>query len=141
MRESGTCQIASPKNTTAKNIPRAKALEILKKQLRPVPPTQTSVTDCSAQVAAKTLYSGISLPEYDRSAMDGFAVLSSDTENASAKEPAILKFSGEIRPSGHTPLKNTRGNAVRLLTGELFLRVRMRLFLLKESLSVKMTLR
>jgi len=57
------------------------------------------------------------LPEYDRSAMDGFAVLSSDTENASAKEPAILKFSGEIRPSGHTPLKNTRGNAVRLLTG------------------------
>lgn len=49
--------------------------------------------------------------------MDGFAVLSTDTKNASTKNPAILKFSGEVRPSGNTPLKISHGNAVRLLTG------------------------
>jgi len=57
------------------------------------------------------------LPEFDRSTVDGYAVLAEDTAVASAAHPAGLVLSGEVhmgKPAGHTV---RRGETVRIPTG------------------------
>ncbi|NDV27802.1 NTP transferase domain-containing protein [Desulfovibrio sp. JC010] len=100
-----------------RSIPRSAALKLIRKSLRPAQARYVPVTDCSGLAAAETVCSGISLPEHDRSAMDGYAVASSCTTEASAENPAVLAFSGEVRPSCPLPDKNSSGQAVRVLTG------------------------
>ncbi len=99
------------------SIPRSAALKLIRKSLRPVQSSYTEVSDCAGQVATDTVCSKISLPEHDRSAMDGFAIQSRLTENASNENPVILAFSGEVRPSCPVSEKNRSGEAVRVLTG------------------------
>ncbi|WP_415713724.1 NTP transferase domain-containing protein [Maridesulfovibrio sp.] len=98
-------------------IPRSAALKLIRKNLRPVQAAYIPVTDCSGMVAAEKICSDISLPEHDRSAMDGFAIPSACTSGASADNPVVLACSGEIRPSCSVPDKNSAGQAVRVLTG------------------------
>ena len=99
------------------SIPRSAALKLIRKSLRPVQGHFIPVTDCAGLVANETVYSEISLPEHDRSAMDGFAVPSKLTENASDENPVVLDFSGEVRPSCPVSEQNISGEAVRVLTG------------------------
>ncbi len=99
------------------SIPRSAALKLIRKSLRPVQAHFMAVTDCAGLVTAETVSSGISLPEHDRSAMDGFAVHSKLTEKASDKNPVVLAFSGEVRPSCPVSEQNSSGGAVRVLTG------------------------
>ncbi|HAS89240.1 MAG TPA: hypothetical protein DCS48_08030 [Desulfovibrio sp.] len=103
-------------DTFPQSIPRSAALKIIRKTITRPKSEYVPVTDCSGLVAAETLQSGISLPEHDRSAMDGFAVPSGCTFDATAKSPVELKFSGEVRPSCPVP-EQSEGQAVRVLTG------------------------
>ncbi|WP_027723445.1 molybdopterin molybdotransferase MoeA [Maridesulfovibrio zosterae] len=101
----------------SKNIPRSQALRTLQDRIRTLPEEQVSVIDCSDKISAQTICSAISLPEHDRSAMDGFAVSSTETTKASKNTPIVLSFTGEIRPSSMTPSESTIGSAVKVLTG------------------------
>ncbi len=59
----------------------------------------------------------LTLPRWDNSAMDGFAVRSEDVAAASASVPVHLRVSGEVA-AGHVPAVHVeRGTAVRILTG------------------------
>lgn len=98
-------------------IPRIEALRILKENTSPVTEKEIAVTECSGCIACRDIYSGISLPEHDRSAMDGFAVTSSETAEACADSPLHLKIRGEIRPSETSRSHIESGCAIRVLTG------------------------
>lgn len=59
----------------------------------------------------------LTLPPWDNSAMDGFAVRSGDVASASASRPAQLAVIGEVA-AGHVPGTSVEpGTAVRILTG------------------------
>ncbi|QIV81376.1 molybdopterin molybdotransferase MoeA [Mycolicibacterium frederiksbergense] len=73
--------------------------------------------DALGLVLAGDVVAGLSLPGFDNSAMDGFAVLATDIAAASAENPVTLPVTDDI-PAGRTdtqPLKP--GTAQRIMTG------------------------
>ena len=67
--------------------------------------------------AAQNLHANVSLPGFDNSAMDGYAVISSDLKGASEKTPNSLHNIGVV-PAGDGPDKKiTPGCCMRIFTG------------------------
>ncbi len=56
----------------------------------------TSLKNASSRVLAKDIVSQIEIPSFEKAAMDGFALKSSDTKNASKQNPIFLKIFGKI---------------------------------------------
>ncbi len=70
-----------------------------------------------SRVLAEAVVSSINVPGFDRSAMDGYAVIADETTGASDYHPIRLKVAGQSMP-GHAytdVLKS--GQAVRIMTG------------------------
>ncbi len=85
----------------------------------PLPTERVSLGRALGRVLAEPLDTRVSLPPWDNSAMDGFAVRSGDVTGASLAEPTILEVIGEVA-AGHAPEASVReGTAVRVLTGAL----------------------
>jgi len=55
-----------------------------------------SLKDASSRVLAKNIVSKIEIPSFNKASMDGFAIKSSDTKNATKKNPIFLKVEGKI---------------------------------------------
>ena len=80
-------------------------------------PEEKPILDALGQVVAEDVASGIDIPPYDNTAMDGYAVRAEDTSGASAAAPVKLRVIGEL-PAGY--LFDGRvepGTAVRIMTG------------------------
>jgi len=71
------------------------------------------------KVLAEDLFAPFDFPPFDRSAMDGFAVQSTDCANASAGAPIRLKVSGII-PAGEVFRPIAGGETVKIMTGAAF---------------------
>ncbi|MFZ0389191.1 MAG: gephyrin-like molybdotransferase Glp [Calditrichia bacterium] len=70
------------------------------------------------RVAAETVIAPFPLPQFDNSAMDGYAVFSTDTNDASPDHPLYLPVSGGIKAGDPLPELPLRpGTAVRIFTG------------------------
>ena len=83
----------------------------------PLPATATPIQDALALTIAEDVVTGIALPPFTNSAMDGYAVRTFDTLTASAARPAWLKVSGQAT-AGHEPEGSLEpGCAVRIMTG------------------------
>jgi len=70
------------------------------------------------RVLAEDVVSGFDLPKFDRSAMDGFAIVSEDTISASKKNPVFLEIIGEIKAGDE--IKNLileKGKTFLIMTG------------------------
>ncbi len=91
--------IKKDESTFPKSITRQQALEIIAIQLSPITDKSIPVADSCNCVSAETIFSSISMPEHDRSAMDGFAIASELTTSASEESPISFTVSGEVRPS------------------------------------------
>ncbi len=73
--------------------------------------------DALGRVVAQDIYSDSDIPGFDNSAMDGFAVKSSDTIGASKDNPKVLGVIEDIK-AGDIPEKILRHNqASRIMTG------------------------
>ena len=69
------------------------------------------------RVLAEPVVSGANVPPFPNSAMDGYAVIASDTAGASVRKPAILNVIDNV-PAGVAPsAKLTPGSAARIMTG------------------------
>jgi molybdopterin molybdotransferase len=82
-----------------------------------LPAVELPLADCLGLVLAKDITAPISLPPFDNSAMDGYAVRAADVAAASADEPVELPVAEDI-PAGRTdvvPL--VPGTAHRIMTG------------------------
>lgn len=85
--------------------------------LRPLPDEWVFIDDAPGRVVAHSLVAQLTLPPWDNTAMDGFAVCSRDVRDASAEAPVRLAIIGEVA-AGHAPaMEVLAGTAVRILTG------------------------
>ncbi len=75
------------------------------------------ILDSLGQVLAEDIKSDINVPPLDNSAMDGYAVLSRDTADASRRSPNILRVIDTVMAGSLSYKEVTPGNAVRIMTG------------------------
>lgn len=85
--------------------------------LEPLPTEEVALEDAAGRVLADALTSKLTLPPFDNSAMDGFAVVAADVAAASKDAPVSLAVIGEAAAGRRANVAVTRGNTVRILTG------------------------
>jgi molybdopterin molybdotransferase len=81
------------------------------------PAVELPLTDCAGLVLARDVAAGVSLPPFDNSAMDGYAVRATDVAGAQRERPVELPVAADI-PAGRTEVPPLRpGTAHRIMTG------------------------
>ncbi|MEM2889945.1 MAG: hypothetical protein QW358_01165, partial [Candidatus Hadarchaeum sp.] len=69
------------------------------------------------RVLDEEVISEISVPPFDRSAVDGYAVRASDTFGASAQKPVELRVVGSVEIGIQPKLRLKKGEAAKRMTG------------------------
>ncbi len=83
----------------------------------PLTPERLDPLASLGRVVAEPVVAATSLPPWDNSAMDGYAIRAADTLDASEEAPVTLRVIGEVR-AGAAPETHVRpGTAVRIATG------------------------
>ncbi|MFC1939118.1 gephyrin-like molybdotransferase Glp [Chloroflexota bacterium] len=76
-----------------------------------------SIDDASERVLAEDMVAALSIPPFDRAAMDGYAVKARDTFNSGQFSPKVLSLVGELH-AGETPKQRVKaGECVQIATG------------------------
>ncbi len=83
----------------------------------PLPVEDAALDDALGLVLAESLTSRLTLPPWDNSAMDGFAVRAADVDGASRATPVRLPVTGESAAGRVSTATVEPGTAVRILTG------------------------
>jgi molybdopterin molybdotransferase len=86
-------------------------------RFQPLGSLSLSITDAHGFVCAATLRAPHSLPRFDNSAMDGYAVQARDAATASKEDPVVLEVTGEVRAGVPGEATVSAGSAVRIMTG------------------------
>lgn len=84
--------------------------------LEPAPTETVALTDALGLVAARDVRSRVSLPGFDNSAMDGYAVQSASLAGA-GETPVRLRLVGEVAAGAEPGVEVGPGEAVRIMTG------------------------
>jgi molybdopterin molybdotransferase len=85
--------------------------------ITPRPAVTVGIGDALGLVLAENIVAPLSLPGFDNSAMDGYAVVAEDIADASEEHPVKLPVAEDI-PAGRTdPLVLVGGTAHRIMTG------------------------
>jgi molybdopterin molybdotransferase len=85
--------------------------------IRARPAVTVSLTEAQGLVLADDVVAQVSLPVFDNSAMDGYAVRAEDTAEATPEHPVVLPVAEDI-PAGRTDeLTLKPGTAHRIMTG------------------------
>ena len=91
--------------------------DIVAALIGPRPPAAVPLADALGLVLAEDIVAPLSLPGFDNSAMDGYAVVAEDISGASEQQPVMLPVAEDI-PAGRTdPLTLEPGTAHRIMTG------------------------
>jgi molybdenum cofactor synthesis domain-containing protein len=85
--------------------------------LRPLRAETVALDAALGRVVATAIESRLTLPPWDNSAMDGFAVRSMDVGGASTGHPVELRVIGESAAGRAASVEVAAGTAVRILTG------------------------
>jgi len=93
------------------------ALERILNTVHVLEPETRPILSALGQVLVEDVAAGIDVPPHDNSAMDGFAVLASDTYGAGRHSPIYLNVIGEVAAGYTSSIKVTAGTAVRIMTG------------------------
>jgi len=75
------------------------------------------IIDSLGRVIAEDIVSEFDIPPFDRSAMDGFAIISDDTFSASKENPVLLEVISEIKAGDFKNFKIEKGKAISIMTG------------------------
>lgn len=85
--------------------------------IRARPPAAVPLAEAQGLVLAEDVVAPLSLPVFDNSAMDGYAVRAEDTSGATPENPVVLPVAEDI-PAGRTDELTLRpGTAHRIMTG------------------------
>ncbi|RMD98196.1 MAG: molybdopterin molybdenumtransferase MoeA [Deltaproteobacteria bacterium] len=85
--------------------------------IEPLPAERLCLLDVLGRVLAEDVVSTRTIPPWDNSAMDGYALRAEDTEGAAAQSPVSLQIVGEVAAGGYYEAPLQPGEAVRILTG------------------------
>lgn len=96
----------------------SQALNLIIKSSTQLSPETVSLNEAKGRVLAKDIVSPSNVPEFNNSAMDGYAVNSNDLTNATTDSPSCLQLMG-ITAAGesHQVDSNTEGMAWKIMTG------------------------
>ena len=85
--------------------------------IRPRPAATVALADAAGLVLADDVVAPLSLPGFDNSAMDGYAVIADDVATATTQNPVTLPVAEDI-PAGRTDALTLKpGTAHRIMTG------------------------
>jgi len=85
--------------------------------ITPLRPVSVELAEAEGCVLAEDVTAAVSLPSFDNSSMDGYAVSSSDTNHSSERSPATLPVKGEIAAGDTGVFQLVPGTAIRIMTG------------------------
>jgi len=94
-------------------------LQLLVTNLSTKPPhvERINIENSLSRILADDIYSTEDIPGFDRSSVDGYAVISSDTFGASETMPLYLELVGEVRMGEEPHERLTKGKAMKIPTG------------------------
>ncbi|MHB9094648.1 MAG: molybdopterin-binding protein [Eubacteriales bacterium] len=95
------------------------AWEVFKKNisLPEVKAEEVSLLISLGRILARDIVSGVNVPDFSRSTMDGYAVRARDTFGATEAMPAMLEVAGEVFMGQHAADPVNSGQAVKISTG------------------------
>lgn len=93
------------------------ALKTILDSVKPVASENLRLTAALGRILAEDIYANSDIPGFDNSAMDGFAVRSSDTSGASKDNAKILGVVEDIRAGDTAKKVLKRNQAARIMTG------------------------
>jgi molybdopterin molybdotransferase len=85
--------------------------------ISPLTPTSLELADAEGCVLAEDVTAAVSLPSFDNSSMDGYAVVAADIDGASEEAPTSLRVTGEIAAGDIGVYRLVPGTAIRIMTG------------------------
>ena len=100
-----------------KDISVNEALNIILKHSHATSTEKVFLNDSLNRVIAENILAPYNIPYFDNSAMDGYAIKSEDTKNASENAPAKLKIVDEIPAGKLDEITLKSGEAVKIMTG------------------------
>jgi molybdopterin molybdotransferase len=92
-------------------------LERVLRRIEPMQPFEHPLMDAIGLPVAEDVHAPVSLPVFDNSGMDGYAVAFRDVADATEERPVHLPVVGEIAAGQTTIFHLTPGTAVRIMTG------------------------
>ncbi|WP_262062573.1 gephyrin-like molybdotransferase Glp [Streptomyces sp. STR69] len=92
-------------------------LEDILATVRPLEPIELQLLDAQGCVLVEDITVPVSLPPFDNSSMDGYAVRVTDVAGASEEYPAALTVVGDVAAGQAEPLHVGPGEAARIMTG------------------------
>ncbi len=75
------------------------------------------LSDCLGHALAEDVIAPWSLPNFDNSSMDGYAVIAAEVAGASASTPVTLEVIGDLAAGFSTDTQVRPGTAIRIMTG------------------------
>ncbi len=95
----------------------ADALAWIDARTKPLPAESVGIWEAAGRVLAADVTSLVSVPQFVRSMMDGYAVRASDTQGASGYSPLLLAIVGQSLPGRPFAGEVQPGQAARIMTG------------------------
>lgn len=93
------------------------AFNIITSNVRPAGLEQLPLALSVGRIAAEDIMAQVSYPTADVTLKDGYAVISADVENASARRPVRLKVTGSVYAGLKYDGEVTKGTAVKVFSG------------------------
>jgi molybdopterin molybdotransferase len=78
-----------------------------------------SIDDADGRTLGETVYAPDNMPGFDRSTMDGYAIITGDTSDATKENPSILMIAGLVQKGIPGPETIKSGYAIAIQTGGL----------------------
>ncbi|MEU7970109.1 gephyrin-like molybdotransferase Glp [Streptomyces sp. NPDC049097] len=92
-------------------------LEDILTGIRPLEPIELQLLDAQGCVLVEDVTVPVSLPPFDNSSMDGYAVRVADVAGASEEFPAVLTVVGDVAAGSAGTMRVGPGEAARIMTG------------------------
>ena len=85
--------------------------------ITPLAPVSVDLADAEGCVLAEDVTAAVSLPSFDNSSMDGYAIQAADTDLSSERTAATLAVTAEIAAGDTAGYRLTPGTAIKIMTG------------------------
>src|SRR5437764_9898001 len=95
----------------------ADVVALLDRRLKPLKSESIPVPDAAGRVLASAVIAEVSVPAFDRAAMDGYALRGLETFGASPYNPLELRIVGLALPGQPFSRPVSPGEVVRIMTG------------------------
>src|SRR5581483_8190658 len=95
----------------------AHLVRLIEDHLRPLPAEPVDVAHAAERVLAEDVTAPVPVPGFDRAAMDGYALVGSETLGATTSAPREFMVIGDALPARPFAGRVGPGQAVRVMTG------------------------